>query len=376
MMQMKREKEKNKKRFWVRKVYAERLQKGEFHLLVQNLRLHDQEYFFKYFRMSPTTYEEFLSFVAPVIVKQRTTMRDPVSPSERLAVTLRFLVTGDAQCTIAASYRISASTISRIISEMCAAIWSSLKERNYLHVPSEKQEWKTIAKEFENMRNFPHAIGAIDGKHIVMQALHYSGSEYFNYKKTHCIVLLAVCNDKYEFTMVDIGDSGRQSDGSVFNNCSLGYAIENNKLSIPDPEKIGKSDKILPLSRARRVLENTFGIATSRSPIFRRPIIVNLEKLILITQAIVALHNFLMKKRSANNYLYCPTNYTDIDGPAGFRPGVWRQDNSCSAALQPLSLGSKNYSKDAKQVRDDFKEYFNSPEGELEWQLNLVNRKS
>ncbi|XP_065675624.1 uncharacterized protein LOC136091841 [Hydra vulgaris] len=369
MMQMKREKEKNKKRFWVRKVYAERLQKGEFHLLVQDFRLHDQEYFFKYFRMSPTTNEELLSFVAPVIVKQRTTMRDPVSPSE--------------------SYRISASTISRIISETCAAIWSSLKERNYLHVPSEKQEWKTIAKEFENMWNFPHAIGAIDGKHIVMQAPHNSGSEYFNYKKTHSIVLLAVCNANYEFTMVDIGDSGRQSDGSVFNNCSLGYAIENNKLNIPDPEKIGNSDKILPyvlvaddafglkrLSRARRVIENTFGIATSRFRIFRRPIIANLEKVILITQAIVALHNFLMKKRSANNYLYCPTNYTDIDGPAGFRPGDWRQDNSCSAALQPLSSGSNNYSKDAKQVRDDFKEYFNSPEGELEWQLDLVNRKS
>ena len=67
--------EKIKKRFWVRKIYAERLQKGEFHLLVQDLRLHDQEYFFKYFRMSPTTYEELLAFVAPISVKQRTIMR-------------------------------------------------------------------------------------------------------------------------------------------------------------------------------------------------------------------------------------------------------------------------------------------------------------
>ena len=52
--------EKIKKRLWVRKIYAECLQKGEFHLLVQDLRLHEQEYFFKYFRMSPTTYEELL----------------------------------------------------------------------------------------------------------------------------------------------------------------------------------------------------------------------------------------------------------------------------------------------------------------------------
>ena len=37
--------EKNKKRFWVRKIYTERLQKGEFHLLFHDLRLHDQEFF-------------------------------------------------------------------------------------------------------------------------------------------------------------------------------------------------------------------------------------------------------------------------------------------------------------------------------------------
>ena len=36
ILQIKREK--IKKRFWVRKIYAERLQKGEFHLLVQDLR--------------------------------------------------------------------------------------------------------------------------------------------------------------------------------------------------------------------------------------------------------------------------------------------------------------------------------------------------
>ena len=62
------------------------------------------------------------------------------------------------------------------------------------------------------------------------------------------------------------------------------------------------------LSRARRVVENTFGIATTRFHIFRRPIIANIDKIILITQAIKALHNFLMKKRSVNNYHYCPTN--------------------------------------------------------------------
>ena len=42
---------------------------------------------------------------------------------------------------------------------------------------------------------------------------------------------MAVCNANYEFTLVDIGDSGRQSDGSVYANSHLGYAIESNYLN-------------------------------------------------------------------------------------------------------------------------------------------------
>ena len=36
-----------RKRMWVRKIFRERKQKGEFHLLIKELRLHDHEYFFK-----------------------------------------------------------------------------------------------------------------------------------------------------------------------------------------------------------------------------------------------------------------------------------------------------------------------------------------
>ena len=77
-----------------------------------------------------------------------------------------------------------------------------------------------------------------------MQGPAKSGSAYLNYKKTFSIVLMAICNARYEFTQVDIGDCGRQSDGSV-NNCSnLGYAIENKKLNIPGRTNLPNSQKI------------------------------------------------------------------------------------------------------------------------------------
>ena len=45
----------------VRPIFRERKFKGEFHTLIQDLKLFDLEYFFKQFRMTPTKLEELLS---------------------------------------------------------------------------------------------------------------------------------------------------------------------------------------------------------------------------------------------------------------------------------------------------------------------------
>ena len=200
-----------KRRFWVRKIYAERCEKGEYHQLVREMKLFDKEYFLQHFRMSPDRFEELLKYVAPKITKF-SLRRKPIGPSERLCVTLRYLVTGDAQTTIAASYRMSKSSVSRIVRETTDAIWSGLLENGFLKAPESENELLAIADEFERKWkkwNFGNCIGALDGKHFVMQAPARSGSQFFNYKKCHSIVLMAVVNANYEFILVDIGDAGR-----------------------------------------------------------------------------------------------------------------------------------------------------------------------
>ena len=49
----------------------------------------------------------------------------------------------------------------------------------------------------ENKWDSPHCLGAIDGKHIIMQSPAKSSSLFYNYKKSFSIVLLAVCNADY-----------------------------------------------------------------------------------------------------------------------------------------------------------------------------------
>ena len=99
----------------------------------------------------------------------------------------------------------------------------------YLDHPKCEHDWLKEAQKFENRWNFPNALGPVDGKHV-MQAPAHSWSSFSNYKKTHNIILMAMCNARQQPTIVDIVDSARQRNGSVYNNSNLGYATENKQL--------------------------------------------------------------------------------------------------------------------------------------------------
>ena len=75
---------KYKKRFWVRKIFQERKLKGEYHLLVKDLKLFDHEFFFKQFRMLPNKYEKLHSYIAPIITKSSVRRRKYICRSASL----------------------------------------------------------------------------------------------------------------------------------------------------------------------------------------------------------------------------------------------------------------------------------------------------
>ena len=141
-------KQRKKRKCWIRKIYLDRPEKGEYHLLVKDLQLFGRGYFFRCFRMSPALFEELLCLVAPHIPKKETKLRQPISPSERLCVTLQYLVTGDAFVTIGASYRMRPTAISQIIPETCNALWKVLLENKYIDVPETEKQWREIADGF------------------------------------------------------------------------------------------------------------------------------------------------------------------------------------------------------------------------------------
>ena len=69
-------------------------------------------------------------------------------------------------------------------------------------------------------------MAALDGKHIAIKCPPGGGSEYFNYKKFHSIILMALVDGYYKFKWVDVGQPGSPGDAQVFNRSELKECID------------------------------------------------------------------------------------------------------------------------------------------------------
>lgn len=168
----------------------------------------------------------------------------------------------------------------------------------------------------------------MDGKHVLLQAPFKSESEFYNYKKSFSIILMALVDADYCFTFIDVGAQGRVNDAGVFASTTLYSKMIRKELSLPPKEPLPGRQQSMPyvflgddafplsntllkpysgnhakgsierifnyrLCRARRVVENVFGILASVFRIFRKPMLVQPEKASLICMTCALLHNFL-----------------------------------------------------------------------------------
>lgn len=257
-----------------------------------------------------------------------------------------------------------------------------------MQLPSTAQEWLAIEDGFS--KHFPHAVGAIDGKHIALQCPTYSASKRRNYKQTKNFVLLTLIDSNCRFIYADIGNQGRISEGGVFSNNSLWNKICSNNLNLPTPcqlpgfnaevpyvflgdeafslstyvvkpfrgdDEIEESKRIFNqiLSRSRSVVENTFGALTSRFRVFKKPIIIDADKATLVTMTCVLLHNFLMRSETSESTF--TADFYDENGILT-QPGSWRQNTNETCAIRPIQQIPPETNSEENQIRKKFTSYF------------------
>ena len=220
-------------------------------------------------------------------------------------------------------------------------------------------------------------------------------------------MLLAVCDARYCFHLFDVGQYGSNNDAGVLARSCIGKGFENDTLNLPAPETLNHctydplpyfmvGDEIFPLktwmmrpypgklneeerifnyrlSRARRVIENAFGILAARWRIFNKPIKASVENVERYVLACISLHNYLCQTENAS---YCARGYVDSeDGNGAIKPGQWRgMVNTNEGAFNeiPRVRGSRP-KEDAVEMRKSLMKYVNE-EDAVDWQLDHARR--
>ncbi|XP_065361951.1 uncharacterized protein LOC135955532 [Calliphora vicina] len=169
---------------------------------------------------------------------------------------------------------------------------------------------------------------------------------------------MAVCDAKYPFIAASVGSYDSQSDGGIFRMCPFGESVLNNEVPVPLSKPLSvtstsqfphyfigdaafplRSNLMRPypgtnldrtktvfnyrLSRARRVIENAFGILAARWRILLTTLECSPDNSEIIVLACIALHNFIMLNDQER--FYCTIHFVDHEEEDGnIHEGEWR----------------------------------------------------
>lgn len=197
--------------------------------------------------------------------------------------------------------------------------------------------------------------------------------------------MLAIADADYCFTAIDVGSYGANTDSNILKNSALGVKLRAGNLNIPQAqtlpyEETGKpmpfvivgdeafaqSEHIMRpyskrnlsmkqrvcnyrISRARRLVECTFGILANKWRIFHRPLDVQTKLADDIVKSCCVLHNFVRR-----------------------RDGIRVEDECYECPLEGLSGHGLRADYSGIEVRDYFSNYFISPQGSLPWQYDRI----
>lgn len=389
---------KKRRRFWVNPWLYARKYFGQFKILMEELLLKDEAEFKNFTRMEPNLFFSLLSRLEPRIAKKDTFWREALSPGFRFAVAAKYYATGHSFRSMAQAWLAAPNTISKIVRDVSEAIIAEFGEE-VMKTPSTEEEWLKVSSHFERRWNFEHTLGALDGKHVAITKPQRSGSLYYNYKGFYSIILMALVDADYKFLWVDAGTNGACSDAQIWNACELQEAFKEGTIGVPAPCPLVEGERDIPffivgddafalrsymmkphgkreltkeerifnyrLSRARRIVENAFGILANRFGCLLTTMKTTPENATSTVLACCCLHNILRAHTSS-----LPVTVDTEDEDHNLVPGTWRDERTLLDGEK--SRGKNTATQDAKMVRQYLTTYYSSKYGAVEWQDRMI----
>ena len=212
---------------------------------------------------------------------------------------------------------------------------------------------------------------------------------------------MALVDAEYKFIWADLGATGAASDAQIYNASELKEMVEAGTLGFPAPEPLPNDYQDMPyffigddafglkdsmmkpyslrgldndqwifnyrLSRARRVVENAFGILANRFQVLLTTMRDHPLTVKIIVKACLVLHKLMRIRYPAlqNQQLDQPENMN-----REYIPGAWRQDRNLADTR--VVAGHNTASRAGKKQSNLLKHWCNSEAGAVPWQDGMI----
>lgn len=310
----------------------------------------------------------------------------------------RYFAQGNWQSHFAHIYRLARNECNIIVQQVSNAILIELKNE-VMQVTEEN--WIKLANEFNYKWQFPNCLGAIDGKHIPLKKPKNTGSDYYNFKRFHSIILMAVVDANYKFISIDVGGKGSEGDAHLFSRTAFGRMLKQDDpiLHFPPDAHVGSNNlpfffvaddafsllkRIMKpfkpkqrqqltaeetnfnfrLSRARHCVENAFGLLSQKWACIDSTFLCQPNAVKNIVAACCLLHNFMLNR---NPNMYIPHIFEDSFQNGNFVQGQWRQINFVARPTQHFTQRNVPMAEGIR-IREIIKDFVNSSVGRLNFQ--------
>ena len=107
-----RQRPRRRHNMWVRPWLLQREERRAYHNIMAELYATYIPGFTNYMRMTPEFFEMIKTRLEPCLARQATNYRAPISVGEKLALTIRYLATGESYTSLSCQFRVGRSTIS------------------------------------------------------------------------------------------------------------------------------------------------------------------------------------------------------------------------------------------------------------------------